>query len=79
MRKPFEFSQATVSITYYCGGSEDFYEFEARKGSRPELLKVCSKSRVAKLLSNGYRGSELHFSKVDKTTQKFFKHCAGIQ
>lgn len=78
MKKHFETSQ-TVSVSYYCPGSDsDIYTFEARNGSRRELVKVTTKKIVAKLLS-AYRGSDIHFNGVDQRTKKFFKQAAGIR
>jgi len=81
MRKQFSFGQ-TVSISFYSPGStseDTIYTFEARRGRRLELAKVTTKGHVAKLLNNGFHGSELRFEGVDTKTQKFFKHCAGIR
>lgn len=79
MKRHLESAQ-TVSISYYGQGSTDeLYTFEARNGSRLEMVKVATKQLIARLLNNGYRGSLLRFEGVDTRTKKFFIQCAALR
>ena len=68
-----------ILISAYSKDSTDLYTFEVREGNKLEMAKVTTKGQVAKLLNNGFHGSNIRFEGVDTETRKFFKRCAGIR